>query len=167
MASKVENAVFPTTGFEVRFDNDLSRSLWLQIGVKDCDEFYNPLDIMPVIMERIESGKKPAGVLAKEVGRIAHHVEQLNDALSTLLTTYHRMVSVTPKKLSVAYRARYAVLNSMKPKMLKDYAKDYIPDEVDNFILSDESDKEALIRRLCEVMVEERDMGEVRTAVVE
>jgi hypothetical protein len=49
----------------------------------------------------------------------------------------------------------------MKNKMLKEYASEYIPDELDNYILSDSEERDALIHRLCEVMVQGKESEEV------
>lgn len=153
-----EQVVFTGEGFEVRVDNSGNYTLWLH--VQTGENVYDMVTIMPAILERIERGERPAGVLKKEVERIALHVEQLNGAVSTLFSTYARMIApkvVKEKKLSTAYKARFALLDGMKFKMLKEYARDYIPDEVDNYVISDASEREALIHRLCEVLVEEKE----------
>jgi len=153
-------------GFEVQVDESGVRTLWLQVHTNGS-AVYDLAEIMPAVQERIESGKMPAGVLAKEVGRVVMHTEQLQGALSTLFKTYGRMVGDVKKasgpRVSTAYKARFALLDGMKNKMLKEYARDYIPDEVDNFILTDSGDREALIHRLCTVLVEDVEGGEGET----
>jgi lambda repressor-like predicted transcriptional regulator len=140
--------------------------LWLKVTLADNTVVYNPADIMAAVHERIASEKKPAGVLQKESNRVVLHITQLSDALSTLFNTYERMVSVTPKvRVSTAYKARFALLDSMKNKMLKEYASEYIPDELDNYILSDSEEREALIHRLCVVMVGKKEGEEVEEEV--
>jgi hypothetical protein len=49
--------------------------------------------------------------------------------------------------------------------MLKEYASEYIPEELDNYILSDREEREALIHRLCEVMVGKKESEEVEESV--
>ena len=162
----VESVVFTGKGFKVETDESGVSTLWLQLSVKDAP-IYDPAEILPAVQERIDSGKKPAGVLSKSLERIYHHTEQLCNAVSTLFETYDRMVSVQPRtRVSAAYKARFSLFDNMKNKMLKEYALDYIPDEVDNYILTDASEREALIRRLCDVMVEEKEDNE-RTEAVE
>jgi len=63
-------------------------------------------------------------------------------------------------KRSAAYRARFALLDGMKDRMLREYARDYIPEEIDDFVLSDAGEREAMIHRLCEVMVEDKGEDE-------
>jgi hypothetical protein len=156
-----KETVFCGDGFDVVTDASGVKTLWLKMDINDTP-IYNPADIMPAVHERIMADKKPAGVLVKECKRIVLHMAQLNDALSTLFRTYERMVSVVPqKRLSTAYKARYALLDSMKNKMLKEYASEYIPDELDNYILSDSEEREALIHRLCAVLVIEKEGEEV------
>jgi hypothetical protein len=159
----VTESIFEGTGFYVAVDTDNVQTLWVQVPIHDAP-VYDPTEIMGAVHERIASEKKPAGVLQKESRRIVLHMEQLSDALSNLFKAYARMVSVTPKtRVNTAYKARFALLDSMKNKMLKEYAAEYIPEELDNYILSDTDEREALIRRLCEVMVEEKESEEVAT----
>lgn len=157
VAVKSENVVFTGKGFEVETSDSGVKTLWLKLAVGQS--VHNPVDIMPAVQERIDSEKMPAGVLSKEVARIVLHVSQLEGALGTLFSTYDRMVGTT-KKTSAAYKARYALLDSMSNKVLKMYAEDYIPDELDNYILSDSNERIALIERLCAVLVEEKENGE-------
>jgi hypothetical protein len=162
-----ENTVFSGEGFDVVADENGVTTLWLKVTLADNTVVYNPADIMTAVHERIASGKKPAGVLQKESNRIVLHIGQLSDALSNLFNTYERITSVTPKtRMSVAYKARFALLDSMKNKMLKEYAGEYIPEELDNYILSDSEERNALIHRLCEVMVEKREGEEVEEEVL-
>jgi hypothetical protein len=110
--------------------------------------------MVSAIAERIDSGKKPAGVLKKELDRIVLHKAMLDDALTKFLNSYTRMV--TPQsRMSPAQKARLSMLEQMPVKMLKEYAGIYIPDEVGDFILPD--DKEALINRLCEYLTDTKE----------
>ena len=155
MAVAVKSEVaFSGQGFEVETSESGVKTLWLRLGVGQS--VHNPVDIMPTVHERIASEKMPAGVLSKEVARIVLHVGQLEGALKTLFTTYDRMVGTTGKK-SAAYNARFSLLDGMSNKVLKAYAEDYIPDEVDNYILSDSAERLAMIERLCAVLVEEKE----------
>jgi hypothetical protein len=161
-----ENVVFSGEGFDVVADEHGVTTLWLKVTLADNTVVYNPADIMPTVHERIASEKKPAGVLQKESNRIVLHIAQLSDALSTLFHTYERMTTAVPqKRLSTAYKARFALLDSMKNKMLKEYAAEYIPDELDNYILSDSEERDALIHRLCEVMVQAKESEAVEGGV--
>lgn len=161
-----ENTVFSGEGFDVVADAEGFTELWLKVKLADATILYNPADIMPAVNERIAAGKKPAGILQKESNRVVLHIAQLSDALSNLFNTYERMTYERPQtRMSAAYKARFALLDSMKNKMLKEYAAEYIPEELDNYILSDSEERNALIHRLCVVMVEKKDGEEVEEEV--
>lgn len=112
------------------------------------------------VAERINTGKKPSGTLKKEVNRIYLHRAQLQDALSTLFATHESMVA--PKKepasrKSAVWKARYDLLNDMPRKYLREYGERHLPEEIDNYILSDEGDRVALITKLTTILAGEKE----------
>ena len=102
-------------------------------------DFSHMLD---VIEQKITSEKKPAGTLAKALERIAHHRNQLQDALTVLCDTYDRMTNVgsngRAQRASAVVKARRAMLEAMPDKVLRDVAKLYLPHTIDDFILPDD-----------------------------
>lgn len=106
------------------------------------------LDIMTkAISERIQTEKKPAEGLKKQLARIEIHREQLLDAYVKLFELYANMIT-PPVRLTVATaadRARYDMLNSIGDmKMLRSMCAIHLGDEKANdFVLPGE--KAALI----------------------
>ncbi len=131
---------------------DGGKELWFKFS-SGCSQIDDLSPVMVDIQTRIESGKKPAQTLTKQLGRIALHVAQLQDALTELFTCYGRMTG-PHTRMSGSTKARMALLSSMPVKMLKDYAGIYIPDEVGTYILPD--DKTDLIMRLCQVLADDK-----------
>lgn len=116
--------------------------------------------MIPAVQARVESGKKPAGYLAKALNRIFLHRAHMNDALSILFDTYTKMIVPGASRVSAVWKARYAMLDDMPNKILKEYAKLYLPDEVDNFILTDKDDRVNLVTRLCTILADEKETSE-------
>lgn len=157
MAAVTEQSVLAGTEFYVEEEVEGIKSLRLQLRVPS-EYVYDLAAILPVIQERVENEKRPAGVLSKELGRVVLHVDQLNDAVSKLFATYARMVSTVPQKRdrkSNAYKARFALLNGMKDRMLREYGREYFPEEIDDYVLNDPHERETLIHRLCEAVVDD------------
>ena len=101
---------------------------------------------IPLISERIQSEKKPAGTLEKNLHRIEHHREQLRDAYMDLWQSYLYMVTPqtregsVQKAASAVEEARYAMLRSIPDdKMLRSFCAVTIgEDAAAEFILPDE-----------------------------
>ena len=98
------------------------------------------------IMERVESGKRPAGQLKTQLGRIVLYRETLQEAYTALFEIYHNMTSEPKKRLSASLKARMEMLEGLPDKVLKDYAAVYI--DISDFILPD--DREQLIQAVVE-----------------
>lgn len=94
------------------------------------------------IMERVESGKRPAGQLKTQLGRIVLYRETLQEAYTALFEIYHNMTSEPKKRLSASLKARMEMLEGLPDKVLKEYAAVYI--DISDFILPD--DREQLIQ---------------------
>ena len=107
---------------------------------------------IPLISERIQSEKKPASTLEKNLHRIEHHREQLRDAYMDLWQSYFYMVTPQTRETSAAKaasaveEARYAMLRSIPDdKMLRSFCAVTIgEDAASEFILPDE--REQLIK---------------------
>ena len=94
------------------------------------------------IMERVESGKRPAGQLKTQLGRIILYRETLQEAYEALFEVYRNMTSEPKKRLSASVKARMEMLEGLPDKVLKEYAAVYI--DISDFILPD--DREQLIQ---------------------
>ena len=116
--------------------------------------------MMPAVQARVESGKKPAGYLAKAINRIFLHRAHLQDALSILFDTYVKMSPIKESAKTAVWKARYAMLDAMPNAILKQYAKLYLPEEVNNFILTDKDDKVNLVTKLCTILADEKESEE-------
>jgi hypothetical protein len=114
--------------------------------------------IIEKIKERIEAGgeRNFGAQLKKHVNRVYLHRAHLQDAVVQLVTLYSKITAPKAQR-SVAWRARFSMLDGMSAKVLKLYAMDYMPEEVDNFILTDAVDRLNLITRLTNILAEEKE----------
>jgi hypothetical protein len=130
--------------------------VWLGVDIGPGVSVENFDSILPVIKERIESKKDFANPLKKQMNRVYLHRAHLQDALVQLFDLYGKITQPKGPKNAV-WKARYAMLDSMSNKVLKMYAADLLPDEVDNYILSDAADRVTLITKLTSILAEDRE----------
>jgi len=149
------------TGFDrMIWQDDKVQASFMPTGYSNAG---NCADVRAAIAERIESEKKPSVVLAKALERIAHHTEQLEDALSQLFTTYERMV--TPQqRTSATAKARHDMLDLMPSKALQEFARSVLQDEMDDYIWPD--DRNDVIERLTAVLSTDKEKAEPATVAV-
>lgn len=131
--------------------------VWLGIDLGTSFSVESVEALQGDVTARIDAGKKPAGTLAKSINRIYLHRAQMQDALVTLFTTHSNMVSPSVSRKSAVWKARYSMLDSMSNKVLKMYAADLLPDEVDNYILSDAADRVSLVTKLTTILAEDKE----------
>ena len=111
---------------------------------------YDGLDMSAVrnaVNTRIAEAKPGAGVLSKQLERLAHHVEQLGDSAVKLFSAYQN-ITAKPTRTSAAAKARRAMLEAMSNKMLKEFAGIYM--DISEYVLPD--DRAALIDTLLAAM---------------
>lgn len=92
------------------------------------------------VMERIATGKKPAQKLSRLLDSLALQLERAQHSITELVDTYSAMTATVPRqRISAAFKARKDMLESMTPKVLKEFAKAYI-DDADEYIMPDDAD---------------------------
>lgn len=121
---------------------DLLVVLRVPMTVKDTSE--TGLAVMASHIDaRIADGKKPSATYEKLLESIDVQREQLADFYTRLFETYQRDTDITPKvRRSSKDIAMVEMLSTMPDKMLKDFARIALGDNVDEYILPD--DREAL-----------------------
>lgn len=147
--SGIVHAVFNTDGISMSFQYPEGMSIYTTF-----DDVLTAVQSAIADTESTRNGKK---TYMKELARIAIHRDQLQDALSKLLATYVAHLpgeKVAKTRQSAAYKARYAMLNGMRDKMLRAYAEDFLPDGMGDLILPD--DREVLIAQLCAALADEQ-----------
>ena len=100
-------------------------------------------DAIPFISERIQSERKPGATFEKELNRIEIHRNQLSTAYMSLIESY--LYASQPQKRTsngaiAATTAQREMLTSMPDKMLREFAKLYISDAAQEYLLPDEKD---------------------------
>jgi hypothetical protein len=164
----VENGVVNYAGLQgmvVQSGENGNTEVWFGVDLGAVYTVESVATLQQAVQERIEAGKKPAGVLGKAVNRIFLHRAQVQDALSTLFSTHNNMVTPGASRKSAVWKARYAMLDGMSNKILKMYAADLLPDEVDNYILSDVADRVSLVTKLTTILAEEKEVEETEETV--
>jgi hypothetical protein len=165
----VENGVVNYAGLQgmvIQNGENGNSEVWFGIDLGAVLTVESVAVLQQAVQERIEAGKKPAGVLSKAVNRIFMHRAQVQDALSTLFSTHSNMVTPGASRERAVWRARYAMLDGMSNKILKMYAADLLPDEVDNYILSDAADRVSLISKLATILAEDKEAEETEDTAV-
>lgn len=100
-------------------------------------------DMADHINDRISTEKKPAATYEKLLGSIDTQREQLADFYTRLFECYQRAIDDTPKvRRSAKDIAMVEMLAAMPDKMLREFCKITLGDNVDEYILPD--DREAL-----------------------
>lgn len=164
----VENGDVNFSGFDgVAFQGS---EVWVGINVSTIPStIETPEALVDFLKERIEKtseGKRDFSTqLKKHVNRVYFHRAHLQDALVQVFELYDKLTAPKTQR-SAAWKARVAVLEGMSNKVLKLYATDYLEDEVDNYILTDEADRATLIAKLATILADDEKSEEKETVAV-
>ena len=125
--------------------NDVFNMLIVDDGVVSVDfsvqhSLTSVVPLREAVVQRIAEGKKPAQKLSKLLDSLALQLERAQHSITELVDTYSAMTATVPRqRISAAFKARKEMLESMTPKVLKEFAKTYI-DDADEYIMPDDAD---------------------------
>ena len=125
--------------------NDVFNMLVVDDGVVSVDfavkHTLTSIETMrDTVLQRIAEGKKPAQKLSRLLDSLALQLERAQHSVKELVNTYNTMTTTVPRqRISAAFKARKEMLESMTPKVLKEFAKAYI-DDADEYIMPDDAD---------------------------
>lgn len=125
--------------------NDVFNMLVVDDGVVSVDfaakHTLTSIETMrEIVLQRIADNKKPAQKLSKLLDSLALQLERAQHSVTELFDTYSAMTATVPRqRISAAFKARKDMLDSMTPKVLKEFAKAYI-DDADEYIMPDDAD---------------------------
>ncbi len=114
--------------------------------------------VVEKIKERIGSGgeRNFGAQLKRQVNRVYSHRAHFQDALTQIVELYGKITAPKAQRSQV-WKARFSMLEGMSNKVLKLYAADYLPEEVDNFILTDPVDRLNLVTKLTHILANEKE----------
>lgn len=113
-------------------------SIVVAFGAKHLLSSIEPM--RDAVLQRIAEGRKPAQKLSKLLDSLALQLERAQHSVKELVDTYSAMTATVPRqRISATFKARKEMLESMTPKVLKEFAKAYI-DDADEYIMPDDAD---------------------------